>query len=156
MSRLKARGSFLGAPWKCMHVAVFAGLERDVIDHRLVKIRPETFAEFSGIRHRVSPPRKRARSARAEIPLTNSTTAGNASRRDSGYRVCTSFPKPGTRLILYRKCVSSQSPRGTNIEDEYFRIFLVKRISKSYLENISLRFEKEREEKNIRALRRRS
>lgn len=42
---------------------------------------------------------------------------------------------------------------GTNIEDEYFRIFLVKRISKSYLENISLRFEKEREEKNIRALR---
>lgn len=153
MSRLKARGSFLGAPWKCMHVAVFAGLERDVIDHRLVKIRPETFAEFSGIRHRVSPPRKRARSARAEIPLTNSTTAGNASRRDSGYRVCTSFPKPGTRLILYRKCVSSQSPRGTNIEDEYFRIFLVKRISKSYLENISLRFEKEREEKNIRALR---
>lgn len=152
MSRLKARGSFLGAPWKCMHVAVFAGLERDVIDHRLVKIRPETFAEFSGIRHRVSPPRKRARSARAEIPLTNSTTAGNASRRDSGYRVCTSFPKPGTRLILYRKCVSSQSPRGTNIEDEYFRIFLVKRISKSYLENISLRFEKEREEKNIRAL----
>lgn len=153
MSRLKARGSFLGAPWKCMHVAVFAGLERDVIDHRLVKIRPETFAEFSGIRHRVSPPRKRARSARAEIPLTNSTTAGNASRRDSGYRVCTSFPKPGTRLILYRRCVSSQSPRGTNIEDEYFRIFLVKRISKSYLENISLRFEKEREEKNIRALR---
>lgn len=106
-SRLKARGSFLGAPWKCMHVAVFAGLERDVIDHRLVKIRPETFAEFSGIRHRVSPPRKRARSARAEIPLTNSTTAGNASRRDSGYRVCTSFPKPGTRLILYRRCVSS-------------------------------------------------
>lgn len=146
MSRLKARGSFLGAPWKCMHVAVFAGLERDVIDHRLVKIRPETFAEFSGIRHRVSPPRKRARSARAEIPLTNSTTAGNASRRDSGYRVCTSFPKPGTRLILYRRCVSSQSPRAERILKTNISEFFLLNGFRKVIQRIFL-FDSKRKEK---------
>lgn len=49
-----------------MHVAVFAGLERDVIDHPLVKIRPETFVEFSGIRHRRIPRLGSERSARAD------------------------------------------------------------------------------------------
>lgn len=56
--RAKSPGLVSG-PWKCMHVAVFTGLERDVIDHRIVKIRPETPTKFSDSFH-VSPTGKQA------------------------------------------------------------------------------------------------